>query len=144
MAVGVPSAGRRHGHQSIYTWHLVGNKMDAMNWSAQQGHILTGGGRLEKLYNAPDFVWTEDQLPHYHKTRHDTHEVFAKWKAEGKTSNLVAGAWSRPLFVGGWQHTGDHIETVFNVQVSLSPPHSPLILPLPLLLLLPMLIIVHT
>ena len=91
-----------------------------MNWSAQQGNILTGGGRLEKLYNAPDFVWTEDQLPHYHKTRDDTHEVFAKWKAEGKTSNLVAGAWSRPLFVGGWQHTGDHTETVFNVQVSLS------------------------
>ena len=44
-------------------------------------------------------------------------QVFAKWKAEGKTSTLIAGAWSRPLFVGGWQHTGDHTETVFNVQV---------------------------
>jgi len=44
-------------------------------------------------------------------------QMFAKWKAEGKTSNLVAGAWSRPLFVGGWQHTGDHTESVFNVQV---------------------------
>ena len=36
---------------------------------------MTGGGRLEKLYNAPDFVWTEDQLPHHHKLRGDTHEV---------------------------------------------------------------------
>jgi hypothetical protein len=27
------------------------------------------------LYNAPDFVWTEDQLPHHHKLREDTHEV---------------------------------------------------------------------
>ena len=48
-------------------------------------------------------------------------QVFAKWKAEGKTSTLVAGAWSRPLFVGGWQHTGDHTETVFNVQVKRAP-----------------------
>ena len=80
------------------------------------GNILTGGGRLEALYKAPDFPWTEEQLPHYHKLRGDTHEVFAQWKKEGKTSNLVAGAWSRPLFVGGWQHTGDHTETVFNVQ----------------------------
>jgi len=82
----------------------------------QPGNILTGGGRLEALYKAPDFPWTEEQLPHYHKLRGDTHEVFAQWKKEGKTSNLVAGAWSRPLFVGGWQHTGDHTETVFNVQ----------------------------
>lgn len=82
----------------------------------QTGNILTGGGRLEALYTAPDFPWTEEQLPHYHKLRGDTHEVFAQWKKEGKTSNLVAGAWSRPLFVGGWQHTGDHTETVFNVQ----------------------------
>ena len=27
------------------------------------------------MYNAPDFVWTEDQLPHHHKLREDTHEV---------------------------------------------------------------------
>lgn len=45
-------------------------------------------------------------------------QVFAQWKAEGKTSALIAGAWSRPLFVGGWQHTGDHTETVYNLQVS--------------------------
>jgi hypothetical protein len=90
--------------------------MDALNWSAQQGDILTGGGRLEQLYNAPNFIWTGDELPHYHKMRGDTHEVFMKLKTEGKTSTLVVGAWSRPLFVGGWQHTGDHTETVFNVQ----------------------------
>ena len=42
------------------------------------GDILTGGGRLEKLYNAPDFVWTEDQLPHHHKLRGDTHEVLLR------------------------------------------------------------------
>ena len=42
---------------------------------ARPGNILTGGGRLEALYKAPEFPWTEEQLPHYHKLRGDTHEV---------------------------------------------------------------------
>jgi hypothetical protein len=88
----------------------------AMDWSARQGDILTGGGRLVELYNAPAFPWREDELPHYYKLRDETHETFARWKAQGRTSTLVAGAWARPLFVGGWQHTGDHTERVFNVQ----------------------------
>jgi hypothetical protein len=38
-----------------------------MDWSALQGTILTGGGRLLELYNYPQFPFREDELPHYHK-----------------------------------------------------------------------------
>ena len=42
------------------------NKKD-MDWSAIQGSILTGGGRLEELFQPPLFPWRPDELPHYHK-----------------------------------------------------------------------------
>ena len=38
-----------------------------MDWSSIQGSILTGGGRLEELFQAPRFPWRPDELPHYHK-----------------------------------------------------------------------------
>ena len=110
----------------------------AMDWSSIQGSILTGGGRLEELYQPPLFPWRPDELPHYHKVSrnhnraaacvvlmsgqrgHDllhtliplitqvngtTEKQFDAWKAAGACSDLVAGAWSRELFVGGWHHT---------------------------------------
>mmetsp|Transcript_62558 Transcript_62558/g.148973 ORF Transcript_62558/g.148973 Transcript_62558/m.148973 type:complete len:354 (+) Transcript_62558:148-1209(+) len=87
-----------------------------MDWSAKQGYILTGGGKIEEHYNAPLFPWTKDELPHYHKMQGDTWEAFQGWKREGRSSPLVEGAWSRPLFVGGFQHTDSATEAVFNLQ----------------------------
>ena len=38
-----------------------------MNWSLIQSSILTGGGRLEAIYQAPRFPWRPEELPHHHK-----------------------------------------------------------------------------
>lgn len=121
--------------------HFFGRRLDlrsAMDWSSIQGSILTGGGRLEELYQPPLFPWRPDELPHYHKVRmklwrgrcitaswrrapnlralilsilqvnRTTEKQFDAWKAAGARSELVAGAWSRELFVGGWHHTVQH------------------------------------
>ncbi len=42
--------------------------------------------------------------------------MFEQWKKEGKETTLVAGAWCRPLFVGGWYHSDSHTERTFNLQ----------------------------
>jgi hypothetical protein len=76
-----------------------------MDWSATQGYILTGGGKLEEYYNPPLFPWSRDELPHFHKVNGDTWKTFKGWKQQGRASSLVEGAWSRPLFVGGFKHT---------------------------------------
>ena len=35
---------------------------------------------------------------------------------KGRLHQRVAGAWNRPLFVGGWEHSDSQTETVFNLQ----------------------------
>eukprot|EP00961_Rhodomonas_salina_P282104 3811944-Rhodomonas_salina.1 len=87
-----------------------------MDWSQQQGHILTGGGKIEEYFNPPLFPWQKEELPHYHKVNGGTRTVFEQWKKEGKETTLVAGAWCRPLFVGGWHHSDAHTERTFNLQ----------------------------
>ena len=91
-----------------------------MDWSAKQGHILTGAGVLEQIYTAPAFPFSEEELPHYHKLR-EGHipRVFREWVQQGRRYPAVCGAWTRPLFVGGWDHsdnTSDQGEDVFNLQ----------------------------
>lgn len=52
------------------------------------------------------------------------------WRAAGEATPLVAGAWTRPLFVGGWEHSDNGTgERVFNLQtpslfVDLRLPHA--------------------
>lgn len=50
-----------------------------LNWSDKQSHILTGGGVSSRWYRAPRFPFSEEELPHFHKARGDTHEAFAAW-----------------------------------------------------------------
>eukprot|EP00040_Diaphanoeca_grandis_P015156 m.77129 g.77129 ORF g.77129 m.77129 type:complete len:399 (+) comp24981_c0_seq2:123-1319(+) len=87
------------------------------DWSAKQGRILSGDNRIADLYKAPKFPFDEAELPHFHLLKRKTHQVFREWNASGKSNELVAGAWTRPLFVGGWEHSDNILgERVFNLQ----------------------------
>ncbi len=88
-----------------------------LNWTANQGSCLTGGGRAEELYTAErGFPFTDSELPHFHLLMGDTHEVFAEWKLSKAPASPVTGAWNRPLFCGGWNHSTDRDERVYNLQ----------------------------
>ncbi|CAM9957572.1 unnamed protein product [Pylaiella littoralis] len=79
-----------------------------LNWSEKQSHILTGGGVSSRCYRAPRFPFSNDELPHFHKANGSTHEAFALWHRQGTALGAeIAGAWKRPLFVGGWTHSDD-------------------------------------
>lgn len=88
-----------------------------LGWSAQQGRILTGGGRAEALYTPErGFPFDETELPHYHLRNGTTREQFRAWRAQARVCSSLVGVWSRPLFVGGWEHTTDADERVHNMQ----------------------------
>jgi hypothetical protein len=46
----------------------------------------------------------------------DDDAQFAKWRHDKRSNPIVAGCWSRPLFVGEFKHTDASTERVFNVQ----------------------------
>jgi hypothetical protein len=88
-----------------------------LNWTWKQGSILSGGGRAEEYFTAErGFPFSETDLPHYHLLQNDTHTVFEEWKLIQPPCALVCGAWHRPLFAGGWQHSSDYEERVYNIQ----------------------------
>eukprot|EP00911_Craspedida_sp_UC1_P002794 UC1_evm1s2045 len=87
------------------------------DWSSTQGHILTGGGRLGHLaVKGRDFVSSD--LPHTIKSQGlpTSRSVFRKWITQGKRSRACVGAWSRPLFAGGWSESTAADTAVFNLQ----------------------------
>ena len=59
-----------------------------LNWSDKQSHILTGGGVSSRWYRAPRFPFSEEELPHFHKARGDTHEAFAAWFRQASLCHL--------------------------------------------------------
>jgi hypothetical protein len=88
-----------------------------MEWTSKQGHILSGGGMAEEFFTPErGFSFEPCELPHHHLIRKETHEVFNTWRSSKGPCSLVTGAWNRPLFVGGWLHTTDEDESVYNVQ----------------------------
>lgn len=89
----------------------------ALDWSAKQARILTGGGRAEQLYIAErGFPFSRDELPHHHLLRGTTRAQFREWLADGRTCESIVGAWSRPLFTNGVEQSTGADETVYNVQ----------------------------
>ena len=92
------------------------------NWSSTQGHILTGGGRLEQCFvPGRDFRSPED-LPHYWKTKglKQCREQYHSWlfrenRRMAATAGAV-GAWCRPLFSGGWMTSSEQDTVVRNLQ----------------------------
>jgi hypothetical protein len=103
---------------------------ELMDWTSKQGRILTANGTAPNLYTAErGFPFSETELPHYYLTNDSTHDTFSKWakeyneeqklqtmKDKNSNSNPVCGAWSRPLFIGQWEHSTGEQETVYNIQ----------------------------
>lgn len=88
-----------------------------LTWTTIQGHCLIGGGRAEELYSPErGFPFQESELPHFHLLQGKSHEKFQEWRIKQPAASLVVGAWNRPLFVGGWHHTTDKDERVYNLQ----------------------------
>ena len=88
-----------------------------LRWTSKQGHILTGGGTAETFYTPErGFSFESSELPHHYLIRKKSHETFKEWISSKSACSLVAGAWNRALFVGGWQNSTDAEERVYNVQ----------------------------
>lgn len=87
-----------------------------LNWSKKQGRILTANGSAERLYTSDrGYPFNDDECPHFHLIAGITYATFERWKEDQKDLPIV-GAWKRPLFHGGWEHSTSIDETVFNLQ----------------------------
>ena len=87
---------------------------DVLDWSVKQGYILVGGGLLNERQQ-PGRDFDEEELPHYLLRRGLCWEVFTRWRREGYTG-AISGAWSRPLFAGGWKESTNKDTIAFNLQ----------------------------
>uniref|UniRef100_A0A7S0F6Z1 Uncharacterized protein n=1 Tax=Craspedostauros australis TaxID=1486917 RepID=A0A7S0F6Z1_9STRA len=94
-----------------------------LGWTNKQGRILTGGGMASTYFHEDrGFGFEEGELPHRLLQDGRTHAVFWSWSNEDddelppKVS--LAGCWDRPLFAGGWEHSTNCDEHVYNVQTS--------------------------
>jgi hypothetical protein len=89
-----------------------------LDWSNKQSRILTANGEAVKYYvEDRSFPFRQDELPHYHLGRGETHEVFASWLPPNEPL-LICGAWERPLFCGSWEHSTDQDEKAYNLQTN--------------------------
>ena len=107
-----------------------------LDWSAQQGRILSDNNRAVQHFEPSQFA--PEELPHYFLRRDCAHAAFRSWiaasspgsdRSECSSSSSVlspnardagiVGAWNRTLFLGrgGFENTTDATETVFNLQV---------------------------
>ena len=87
-----------------------------LQWSDKQRRILTANGRAEEYYSAErGFAFEPEELPHcYFRIGRS---MFREWKQQQQQHcGIIVGAWKRPLFVGGWEHSTDQEEYVFNFQ----------------------------
>jgi hypothetical protein len=90
-----------------------------LEWTKKQGYVLSGGGKAESFYTSErGFPFVETDLPHYHLLKGDTHSAFQPDLTTGSKQLLVAGAWNRSLFSGGWKYSSDKEERVYNVQTN--------------------------
>lgn len=90
-----------------------------MDWGSTQGHILSGGGRINAVFlPGRDYVDDGSEMPHALKKQGAAavQRQFRSWFKEGRRSHACAGAWSRPLFSGGWSESTDVDTAVFNLQ----------------------------
>jgi len=91
------------------------------NWTWKQGRILTCNGQATTFYTRErGFPFETDELPHHHLLANDTNEKFEEWIKEGEKEQKekipICGVYSRPIFVGGFEHSTNHDEVVYNVQ----------------------------
>lgn len=93
-----------------------------LDWSDKQRRILTGNDNAEEYYVAErGFSFLETELPHYHLLRGDVSFDSLQPSSSSddqQVSNPITGVWKRPLFYGGWEHSTEQDETVYNVQTN--------------------------
>lgn len=104
---------------------VVGKHLD---WSDKQRRILTANGKADRFYcNDRGCPFTETELSHYYllqslngvQNAASAREIYRKWKGEDASNKSpIVGAWKRPLFYGGWEHSTDVDEHVFNLQTN--------------------------
>lgn len=93
------------------------------DWTAKQGRILTANGKATFYYSKErGYSFEPHECPHYHLISSTAGSAFLKWSKEIPTGNrkkmLICGAYSRPLFVGEWEHSTDRDEDVYNLQTN--------------------------
>jgi hypothetical protein len=90
-----------------------------LDWTAKQGRILTCDGKATSFYTKDrGYPFEEEELPHHHLISQNTAIAFSAWASNEKVHNPVCGAFYRPLFVGGFEHSTDKDEISFNVQTN--------------------------
>jgi hypothetical protein len=90
-------------------------KESLLGWNSKQGHILTGGGVIEK-FSLTNIDFHESDLPHYHLKEKSTKKAFKEWKKNSRVSTAIVGAWKRPIFSGGFSESSDDDTLAFNLQ----------------------------
>eukprot|EP01083_Nonionella_stella_P167773 564724_1 len=138
----------RHKGKEEEIHHQNENNKLLMEWTSKQGRILTANGKAASYYTAArGFPYIDADLPHHHLMNNSTTDTFLAWAKERevrlqsqsqslphshshshsqgehqhpdvKTHYPICGAFNRPLFVGGWEHSTDQEEDVFNVQTN--------------------------
>ena len=86
-----------------------------LNWSSNQGEILTGEGLLNKVTKEGRDYAIND-LPHYYLVNRKTKKVFKEWLQSNRRSFEIVGAWGRPLFSGGYKESTLNDTEAFNLQ----------------------------
>ena len=113
-----------------------------LDWTSKQGRILTANGLAEHYYTAErGYPFEKEELPHFYLLSNDneTHDVFSSWcrnqnkkrpssrsddenqspiQSLSQPKYPICGAWTRPLFVGGFEHSTNDHEIVFNIQTN--------------------------
>jgi hypothetical protein len=90
-----------------------------LDWSDKQRRILTANGNAERFYTAERGApYDETELPHsnYYLQQQTVAATCARPIVTKNSNSLIAGAWKRTLFYGGWEHSTDATERTFNVQ----------------------------
>ncbi len=85
------------------------------DWQRIQGTIVTGGGKVSSHSNVySDFLPSD--LPHYLIIQKVSRQAFHRWKTSGRTTDMLVGCWSRPIFLGGWMESSWHDTDAYNLQ----------------------------
>ena len=88
---------------------------ELLSWAGNQSNIVTGEGKLNKVL-IPERDFDATDLPHHYKLEQKIDKMFKSWIMDGFRSSLIVGAWTRPVFVGGWSESGSWDTDVFNIQ----------------------------
>ncbi len=84
-------------------------------WQEKQGAILTGNNAITQYsFIHRDFLLSD--LPHHLLKNKSTRKTFKAWLKANRRSFEIIGAWSRPIFAGGFIESNETDTFAFNLQ----------------------------